>query len=345
MAHDRTPAARAILRLSDGCIDENERRGSGGMSPNVLVTGGCGFVGLPVMRQLVREGHSVVTYDDLSRGSLEALGSLADEVPVIVGDIRDGDALSRALTQHDAEIIVHLAALHFIPDCNRDPELCLSTNVLGTQLMLEAAAASPTVRGVVFVSTAGVYEPSRLPHQEGDRPAPNDVYGSSKLAGEQLVASFHRRTHIPTAVARLFNVYGPGETNPHLIPAVIAQMRRAATLHLGDLSTSRDYLFTEDAAGGFARLVDAVADEKTLTCNLGTGKGHTGEEVVAAIAQVMDIEPKIEVDASRIRVSERPVLCADVRRAAELLNWRAVTPFEDGLRAAVAGPIREHDGL
>ena len=306
------------------------------MSPNILVTGGCGFVGVPVMRQLARAGHRVVAYDDLSRGSAEALGSLAGDVQVIVGDIRDGETLSRALIQHDAEIIVHLAALHFIPDCNHDPERCLSTNVLGTQLVLEAAAGS---------STAAVYEPSRVPHNEESRLAPSDVYGCSKLAAEQLVDAFHRRTQIPTGVARLFNVYGPGETNPHLIPAVIGQARRGATLLLGDLSTSRDYVFTEDVAIGFARLVDSVAGERTLMCNLGTGKARTGEEVVQAIARVMEIEPKIEVDTSRLRPSERPVLCAEITRAAQLLNWSPATPFEEGLRAASRGPMRDDSRL
>jgi UDP-glucose 4-epimerase len=315
------------------------------MSLNVLVTGGCGFVGVPVVRRLAREGHRVVAYDDLSRGSADALGSLADDVPVIVGDVRDGETLSHIVGGYHAEVIVHLAALHFIPDCTSDPERCLSTNVLGTQLVLEAAAACPTIRGVVFASSAAVYEPSRLPHHEESRLAPDDVYGCSKLAAEQLMNAFHRRTHIPAGVVRLFNVYGPGETNPHLIPAVIAQARRAATVRLGDLSTSRDYVFTEDVAVGFARLVDAVASERTLTCNLGTGLGHTGVEVVEAIARVMDVELEIEEDTSRLRPSERPVLCADITRAAQLVDWSPTTPFEEGLRAAARGPMRDDSRL
>lgn len=331
--------------LSEVDPKENGEKREPAMSPNVVVTGGCGFVGVPVMRQLARAGHRVVAYDDLSRGSAEALGSLAGDVEVIVGDVRDGEALARALRQHEAEIVVHLAALHFIPDCNRDPERCLSTNVLGTQVVLEAAAACPNLRGFVFASTAAVYEPSLLPHNEESRLGPSDVYGNSKLAAEQLVDAFHCRTNIPTGVARLFNVYGPGETNPHLIPAVIGQARRAATLFLGDLSTSRDYVFTEDVAVGFARLANAVAGERSLTCNFGTGKARTGEQVVAAIARVMDIELTIEVDASRLRPSERPVLCADISRAAQLLNWSPTTSFEEGLRAAAEGPMRDDGRL
>jgi UDP-glucose 4-epimerase len=312
---------------------------------NVVVTGGCGFVGVPVVRQLVGAGHTVAVYDDLSRGSISALGQLTGEVRVTVGDIRDHDGLAQALHKHKTELVVHLAALHFIPDCNRDPERCLSTNVLGTQTVLEAAGDCPTLRGVVFASTAAVYEPSLIPHNEGSRLAPSDVYGSSKLAAEQLVDFFHRRSEIPTGVARLFNVYGPGETNPHLIPAVIGQARRSPELHLGDLTTSRDYVFTEDVAAGFARLVDAVGSQETITCNLGTGMSRTGEEVVESIGKMMSIDLSVHVDADRLRPSERPVLCADIAAAGQLLGWRPTTPFDQGIRAAVEGPMRDDGRL
>ena len=121
-------------------------------------------------------------------------------------------------------MIIHLAAVHFIPDCDADPEACLSTNVLGTQVALDSAQGSATVRAFVYASTVAVYQPSVEPHHESSRLAPTDVYGSSKLAGEQLVAWLGRRTGMPTGIARLSNVYGPDETNPHLIPVVISQV-------------------------------------------------------------------------------------------------------------------------
>ena len=315
------------------------------MSLNVVVTGGCGFVGIPVIRQLAQEGYRVVAYDNLSRGSVEALGSLVSDVQVIIGDVRDGETFSKALVQQKADFVVHLAALHFIPDCNDDPQLCLSTNVLGTQTVLDAVAGCPSLCGLVLASTAAVYEPSPLPHHEDSRLAPSDVYGHSKLAAEQLADAFSARTNIPTAIARLFNVYGPGETNPHLIPTIISQARRGATLFLGDLSTSRDYVFTEDVATGIGRLLGAVAGGRSFICNLGTGKAHSGTEVVSAISRVMEMKLEIQLDSSRLRSSERPVLCADITSAARLLDWKPTTPFEIGLRGAAAGPFRDESRL
>jgi nucleoside-diphosphate-sugar epimerase len=88
-----------------------------------------------------------------------------------------------------------------------------------------------------------------------------------------------------------------------------------------------------------------VADAKTLTCNFGTGVSRTGEEVVRAITEVMGVTPRIEVDQARLRPSERPVLCADITRATEVLGWVPTTAFEEGLRAATKGALPDDGRL
>lgn len=310
------------------------------MTTRVVVTGGCGFVGVPVVRQLVTSGHEVTVYDDLSRGEQSSLGPLRAEVPVIAGDIRNGDLLQRTLNGARAEVVIHLAAMHFIPDCNRDPEACLSTNVFGTQRVLESLSACPTIQAFVFASTAAVYAPSLTPHSETSRLAPTDVYGSSKLAAEQLVTAFSERSRMPTGTARLFNVFGPGETNPHLIPTIISQAREGRMLSLGDLSTARDYVFTEDVARAFHDLMEAALRGQTEKCNIGTGRQWTGTEVVGAVAQELAVDLEVKMDVSRTRLSDRPMLCADATRARARLGWGPITKFEEGIRAAIKDPLR-----
>jgi UDP-glucose 4-epimerase len=310
------------------------------MTTRILVTGGCGFVGAPVVRHLVTRGDRVIVYDDLSRGGIDALDPVRADVRVLEGDVRDSATLQQALVHERIEVIVHLAAMHFIPSCNVDPEQCLSTNVLGTQAALDSVTACPTIRGFVLASTAAVYEPSPAPHRESGRLSPTDVYGNSKLAAEQLVSSFQRRTGMPTGTARLFNVYGPGETNPHLVPTIITQARRGSVLALGDLSTGRDYVFTEDVATAFGAFVEAVSEGRSELCNIGTGRRRTGDEVVGAIAAELGLDVKVERSASRMRSSDRPVLCADITRARERLGWVPTTTFAEGLRAAIDFPAR-----
>ncbi len=305
-----------------------------------LVTGGCGFVGVPLVRRLVAAGDNVVVYDNLSRGTTASLAPVANDVNIVEGDIRDGDRLRKALEDNRTEVVVHLAAVHFIPDCDADPEACLATNVLGTQVALECARSSATVKGFVYASTVAVYEPSLEPHRESARLAPTDVYGSSKLAGEQLVAWLGRQTGMPTGIARLSNVYGPDETNPHLVPVVISQAQRGQVLALGNLLTSRDYVFTDDVARAFASFAALTLQGSSAICNVGTGVARTGQEVVAAIGQALSRELKIEVDPLRVRPSDRPVLCVDTTNATEILGWRATTEFADGVRQAIQSPAQ-----
>ena len=311
-----------------------------GMANRILVTGGCGFVGAPFVRELVARGDDVVVYDDLSRGTRAALMSVANDVHIVEADIRDAASLLTAFQQQRTEVVVHLAALHFIPDCDADPERCLTTNVLGTQAVLECASNAGTIRGLVYASTVAVYEPSLQPHREASRLAPTDIYGISKLAGEQLVTWCGGRTGIATGIARLSNVYGPDETNPHLIPAVIEQAKRDQVLTLGDLSTRRDYVFTGDVARALLSFADLTLEGKSALCNVGTGLARSGHEIVSAIAEALSSQLTVQVAQERLRPSDRPMLRVDPAGAARVLRWEATIPFDEGIHEALRSPVQ-----
>jgi UDP-glucose 4-epimerase len=310
------------------------------MGNRILVTGGCGFVGSPLVRSLVERGDHILVYDNLSRGTLNSLTSVADDVHFVQADVRDATSFRRALQEHLPDVVIHLAALHFIPDCDADPEHCLATNVLGTQVVLDCAREARSLRGFVYASTVAVYEPSMEPHSESSRLAPTDIYGSSKLAGEQLVTWFSTQSGVSVGIARLSNVYGPGETNPHLIPAVIEQAQRSEILTLGNLSTRRDYVFTDDVARALVSFADLTRQGRSALCNVGTGVARSGETVVATIAAAMSRQLTVEVDQERVRPSDRPVLCVDPSTASSVLGWEASTAFEDGIQAALRDPAQ-----
>ena len=311
------------------------------MSRKILVTGGCGFVGAPLVRLLADRGDEVLVYDDLSRGTKERLREcLANGVRLVVADVRDSARIGEVLREQSPDLVVHLAAMHFIPDCDAHPDSCLSVNVAGTQILMDAMADSDSTPALVYASSAAVYAPASQPHKEiASRLAPTDVYGCSKLAGEQLVSAFSGRTRTACGMARLFNVYGPDETNPHLIPTVIRQAQVEGDLRLGNLKTRRDYVFTEDVARAPALLVDATLEGDTTVCNVGTGDAHTGEEVVGIVGRLVGKELTVLADPTRTRPSDRPDLCADISWAREHLGWTPVVPFEEGLRRTVDRPV------
>jgi UDP-glucose 4-epimerase len=311
------------------------------MRRRILVTGGCGFVGAPFVRHLADRGDKVLVYDDLSRGATERLRMYLDtDVRLVVGDVRDVTRLHEVLNEYRPELVVHLAAMHFIPDCDSHPDICLSINVLGTQSVLDAMAISDPIPGLVYASSAAVYGPDCRPHREGEsRLAPTDVYGYSKLAGEQLVQAFAERVGTRCSIARLFNVYGPDETNPHLIPTVIRQAQVDECLRLGNLTTQRDYVFTDDVARALTLLGDATLEGREDTCNVGSGEAHTGEEIVATVGKLIGKRLTTISAPERARRSDRPVLCADSSWAREHLGWEPEVAFEDGLARALKQPV------
>jgi UDP-glucose 4-epimerase len=311
------------------------------MGNRILVTGGCGFVGAPLVRFLVDRGDTVSVYDNLSRGTKERLNGYVDvSVRMVVGDVRDAVRFGEAVKEECPDLVVHLAAMHFIPDCDADPGSCLSTNVAGTQVVMDAILDADSTAALVYASSAAVYGPDSNPHGETvSRLAPTDVYGCSKLAGEQLVGAFALRTGRACSLARLFNVYGPNETNPHLIPTVIRQAQVGGRLHLGNLKTRRDYVFTEDVARALAMLGDATLEGGSAVCNVGTGEAHSGEEVVAIVGRLVGKELTTLSDAKRTRPSDRPVLCADIAWAREHLGWAPSVAFEEGLKRTLEQPV------
>lgn len=313
----------------------------------VLVTGGCGFVGPRLCSQLVADGHDVIILDNLSLGTPANLpAEVARQTRLVEGDIRDADALHACLERYRPRTVFHLAAIHFIPACNADPRRAIDVNVTGTQALFDACAAVGTVEAIALASSAAVYVASETPLNEESALGPVDVYGHTKLWMEQLAALFHQRTGIAVGIARLFNLFGPGETNPHLIPRIIEQVKAGGPLRLGNLATRRDYVAIDDVARGLILLAGACREHGSLTCNFGSERPVDGWELIRIIERLHGRPLTVTQDPALIRATDPPVLVSDCTRAHDLLGWRAETTLEAGLietlkqpRAMRLGPV------
>jgi UDP-glucose 4-epimerase len=296
-------------------------------------------VGSALVRRLLAEGSQVVVVDDLSRGSPENLGPNLDQVTVVEQDVTA--ELGTVLASFRPQVVFHLAARHFIPDCDADPLRCLKVNVEGTRAVLKATAALRQPASVVLASSAAVYAPADGRLQEEDPLGPIDVYGYSKRWAEELACNFAARMGTGVGVARLFNVFGPGETNPHFIPSLICQLQAGESVRLGNLSSSRDYVFVDDAADALVRLARYCHSGQSVTLNLGTGRAYSGHEVVQALAgfSAASADSALIPDPNRIRSVDRPMLLADQGLAHKVLDWVATTSFQDGLQAAWERPV------
>jgi len=296
----------------------------------VLVTGGAGFIGRHVLAALARDADEIAVLDDLSTGSSTVLD--AASVRLIRRDVRDPRTVDdvRAFEPH---VVLHLAAVHYIPDCLRDPERTLAINVGGTRNVVAGLRDSP-VESVVLASTASVYGFSDEPLDERSPLRPSNVYGRSKRAAERVLTGFHRaRPDVACTSARLFNVFGPGETNPHVIPRIVEQATRSPEVRVGHLWPKRDFVFVADVARA---LVSAASRRGGYAAvNIGTGVGTSVEDLLSTVGRALGTSIRPVRDPSAARAVDGH-LVAEASRARVELGWVPRVGLEDGIREVVA---------
>lgn len=301
----------------------------------VLVTGGVGYVGREIVRQLCDDsGVEVHVLDNLTCGEHRLTQMDLTRFRLYRCDLRESREVKRILENVEPDVIFHLAAVHYIPACERAPCDAVAINVQGTVNLLDAARSCR----FVFASTAAVYPPSLDAHVEDSAAlGPVDIYGYTKLHGEQYASYYHAAGRVDAVVVRLFNVVGPGETNPHIVPTVIHQISDGARrLKLGNLFPHRDYIDVSDVASGFRRLsvLPGRAGQGPIVCNVGTGRTHSVRDVVNVIGQVAGVELEITEDPARIRSVDRPVLRASTAKLRELTGWVPMTSLAESMRRA-----------
>ena len=296
----------------------------------VLVTGGAGFIGSALCHRLRSAMHRVIVYDDLSRGSREYL---PDDVEFVRGDVRDTTAVKQVITEAKPDVVIHLAAMHFIPDCIARPDEARQVNVEGTRRVLDGCRGS-AVRRFIFASTAAVYAPGDAACVEDTTPlGPLEVYGESKLEGEHLARTFHEETGITTTILRLFNAIGRHETNPHVLPHIFTSLQRSDVVNLGNTAPRRDYIDTRDIAA--AILAVMRHGQRLEIFNVGTGAAYSVDDIVTHLRRLLGREISVVHEPGRMRRSDRMLLRADISRIRRETGWTPRMTLNDTLRDLV----------
>jgi UDP-glucose 4-epimerase len=297
----------------------------------ILVTGGAGFIGSHLVELLLDTGADVLVFDNFSLGRHEHLEQAAKSgrLTVVEGDLRS-EADLRPVTDYAPDAVFHMAALHFIPYCNAHPQEALDVNVLGLDAVIRAVRTAP-VSTFVFPSSGAIYGFQDAPWTETNPARPDEIYGISKWMGEQVMARFHAdRPDVRTVVARLFNTYGPRETNPHVLPEIMKVMREGKPIELGNLWPKRDLIFVTDTAAGI--IATTAGGPGLEVFNVGTGSGTTIQDVLHMIEELTGRTLDVRQVPGRMREGDGHLI-ASPDKLQQASGWKPAYDLEAGLRA------------
>jgi UDP-glucose 4-epimerase len=314
------------------------------MSDTILVTGGAGYIGSHVTRQLMALGRKVVVLDNLSTGFREA----ALDANLVIGDTGDRELVRTLLREQGVTTVLHFAAHTIVPESVENPLKYYGNNTCSTRNLLECCQAAG-VKHFIFSSTAAVYGiPSGSTAQEDTPTAPINPYGTSKLMSEMMLRDLALATALRYVVLRYFNVAGSDPSGR------IGQSTRKATLlikvaceaALGhrdsvaifgtdyptpDGTGVRDYIHVEDLASAHVRALEYLeAGGTSTTMNCGYGHGYSVREVLNMVEQVSGT--KLTINELPRRAGDPPILVAVADRVREILKWQ---PQFDDLRTIV----------
>ncbi len=311
---------------------------------NILITGGAGYIGSHLALLLKGSKHKAVILDNLTTGFAQA----ALDTPLIVGDTGDKALVSRILTEHQIDSVIHFAAHTIVPESVSNPLKYYGNNTCCTRNLLECCVEAG-VKHFIFSSTAATYGiPDHSPVTESSPTAPINPYGTSKLMTEWMLRDLAHATDLTYTVLRYFNVAGCDPAGR------IGQSTRKATLlikvaceaavgrrsHISVFGTDyptpdgtgvRDYIHVTDLADAHIKALDRLrAGGESAIMNCGYGHGYSVREVLDMVQEVSGVT--LDIREEPRRAGDPPELIADASRARELLGW---TPQFDDLREIV----------
>jgi len=297
-----------------------------------VVTGGAGFIGSNIVDELVRRGHRVVVFDDLSSGHQANLALSAGKMEFRKGSICDPATLAAAC--RGADYVLHLAARTSVPRSVAEPLETNQVNVEGTLNVL-LAARDANVKRVVFAASSSAYgETPALPKVETMQPEPISPYGVSKLTGELYAQVFDRVYGLETVSLRYFNVFGPRQDPNSQYSGVLSRfitalLENQPPVVYGDGEQSRDFTYVANVVDATLRSCEAPgASGKVL--NVGTGQRFTLNETLRLLGKITGKNATARYDPPRagdIKDSQ-----ADITLARKILAYEPTIGFEEGLR-------------
>lgn len=320
----------------------------------LLITGGAGYIGSITNKVLADNGYDTVIFDNLSTGYRENAG----KTELICGDLKKHEDIDKILTREKFDAVIHFAALALAGESMEQPAMYYENNILGGLNLLEAMRKGGCDT-IIFSSTCAVYGfPVHLPVTEEESYKPVSVYGSSKRMFEEICEWYSGIYGMKYAFLRYFNAAGAtlegelGEAHPHethIIPiALDVAAGKAKTFrlfgndyHTSDGTCIRDYIHVLDLADAHIKAVELIKKNgKSLTVNLGVGKGYSNLEIIREIESVTG--KKVPYEVVDRRPGDPDCIYADNIKAKKTLGWN---PVHSDIRTIIESAWKWHKRL
>jgi len=300
----------------------------------IIVTGGNGFIGKFLIKHLIEKNHQITSFDNYSNSNEEYFNELTKlGVKTIQGDIRKQEEISKAARGHD--VIIHLAAKISVEDSIKNPDETFGVNVEGTRNVL-TSCLNNDIKNLIIVSSAAVYG-NRINENEilfeNSKTEPISPYGKSKLMMEEIVKEFSNLNKINCIILRIFNVYGPGQSDEYagVITKFIKNAKKGKPLKIfGDGMQTRDFISIYDVISIIANSLLKLENKRGEIYNIATGETITIGELANLILSLIGGKSKVEflkpLDAD-IRFSN-----PSIKNAEDEINFNPKIKLKNGLQ-------------
>jgi len=298
---------------------------------NILITGGAGFIGSNLAESLLKTGKYKIYILDIKENA-KNLENIAKQTVYIQGDIRDKELLNRLFKNIEFHGVIHLAAVSRVIWGEKNPELCISTNVIGTENLLQSLTLSKS--WLIFGSSREVYgEPQILPVKEDAPKIPINLYGKTKLKGEKLVEQYSRKYKISSIILRFSNVYGnEKDIMDRVIPKFILNGIKGLPLEIQGGNQVLDFTYIDDTVEGIMKAIAYLERNRYVfdDFHILTGKPTKITDLPLLISR--HIGRKVKVTYTDPRKYDVEKFYGDPEKAKHILKFEARIDISEGIK-------------
>ena len=280
----------------------------------ILITGSSGFIGKNLVESLLSEY-------EITGLSKQQKSSKSNHIIKDISKITSKDF-------KNIFCIIHLAAITDLKVCKDFPDQCITTNVLGTQKILESARKNNCK--VIYASTSHVYGiPKKLPINETTSTSPTSMYAGSKLAGEILCESYHKQFDMDISIVRIFSVYGPESNNHYVVSNIVEQLKKSNKIKLGNVNSRRDFIFISDVINAFKIILNNINGFNIY--NVGAEKSYSIKEICKKFEKLHG--KKIIIKSTlkeNSKLDAKNIVCDATKL--KKLGWKSKISLDEGLK-------------